>query len=77
MAMGLAFGEYFIEWLIFPGMKSSLWLMVPAIIVVVAGQSIRTVAMYTAGRSFNHLVQVQSTYNSWQRKQALTVHVVD
>eukprot|EP01122_Echinamoeba_exundans_P010295 TRINITY_DN3822_c0_g2_i1.p1 TRINITY_DN3822_c0_g2~~TRINITY_DN3822_c0_g2_i1.p1 ORF type:complete len:292 (-),score=50.25 TRINITY_DN3822_c0_g2_i1:63-896(-) len=57
MAMGLAFGEYFLEWLIFPGMKSSLWIMIPAIIVIASGQAIRTVAMYTAGRSFNHLVQ--------------------
>lgn len=58
MAMALAFGEYFIEVLIFPGMKSSLWVMIPALLVIIAGQAIRTGAMYTAGRSFNHLIQV-------------------
>lgn len=61
MAMGLAFSEYIIERLLFPNMKSSWWIMAPAMLVVIAGQTIRTTAMYTAGRSFNHLIQARNT----------------
>jgi len=57
IAMGIAFSEYFIERLLFPSIKSHWWLMIPALLVVIAGQTIRTVAMITAGKSFHHLIQ--------------------
>jgi len=59
MAMGLAFTEYLIEWYLFPSMKSSWFIMVPALIVVIGGQAIRTLAMWTAGSNFHHMIQTK------------------
>lgn len=56
--MVVAFGEYFIEWCFFPGLKGNWLLFVPGFLVAVSGQCIRTTAMYTAGVSFHHMVQV-------------------
>lgn len=59
IAMALAFTEYFIEWYFFPGLKGNYWIYIPAFIVAVLGQTIRTTAMYTGGVSFHHMVQVR------------------
>lgn len=59
LAMVLAFAEYFIEWYFFPSLKGHLWLYGAAFVVAAAGQAIRVVAMYSAGVSFHHMVQVR------------------
>lgn len=35
--------------------------MVPGLIVVIAGQTIRILAMYTAGSNFHHIVQTKQS----------------
>jgi protein-S-isoprenylcysteine O-methyltransferase len=57
IAMSFAITEYFIEWYFFPSLKGNLWIYGIGFLVAVAGQAIRTTAMYTAGVSFHHMVQ--------------------
>lgn len=39
--------------------------IIPGLLVVIAGQAIRTLAMYTAGSNFHHIVQTKQA-NSHQ-----------
>lgn len=57
--MAVAFSEYFIEWYFFPSLKGNCYIYLFAFCVAVAGQAIRTTAMYTGGVSFHHMVQVR------------------
>lgn len=49
--------EYFAERLMFPSLKNNLFVVIPAFAVVVGGQAIRTVSMYTAGSNFAHEIE--------------------
>jgi len=57
-----AFGisEYFIEHLIWPDMKSRWFIILPAWIIVAAGQGLRTVSMYQAGSNFAHMIEEEA-----------------
>jgi protein-S-isoprenylcysteine O-methyltransferase len=56
--MAITMTEFVLEYLVFGfTWKVSSFIVLPAFLVVVFGQSIRTVAMYQAGQSFNHQVQ--------------------
>jgi protein-S-isoprenylcysteine O-methyltransferase len=57
--MAFAFSEYFIEWYFFPWLKGNWIVYCVAFVVAAIGQVIRTTAMYTAGVSFHHMVQVR------------------
>lgn len=57
-AMGIAYLEYFVEWYFYPSLKGHPGLYITAFMIAVFGISIRIVAMYTAGVSFHHHVQV-------------------
>lgn len=53
----VCFVEFWIEWLIFPNLKQYFqWVTVLGLALVIFGQVLRTVAMYTAGTNFTHLV---------------------
>jgi len=56
-AIAAAILEYFLEYLIFPSLKSNWFIMYPALFVVILTQSIRTTAMWTAGKNFHHQVR--------------------
>eukprot|EP00029_Vermamoeba_vermiformis_P007532 TRINITY_DN3288_c0_g2_i1.p1 TRINITY_DN3288_c0_g2~~TRINITY_DN3288_c0_g2_i1.p1 ORF type:complete len:276 (+),score=41.89 TRINITY_DN3288_c0_g2_i1:3-830(+) len=64
-ALWFSVAEYWIEWYLFPSMKGNYIFMVPGLLVVIAGQAIRTLAMYTAGSNFHHIVQTRQA-NSHQ-----------
>lgn len=51
--MAASFIEYFLERLLFPDLKGNMTIVIPAFIIVLIGQAIRTVAMATAGQNFN------------------------
>ena len=56
MALIATLVEYFIESLLFPGMKGSRFFVTVGFIVALSGQVIRTLAMYSAGRNFTHMI---------------------
>lgn len=49
--------EFFIEWLIFPGLKQNSILSLCGLILVIVGECIRKASMFTAKKNFNHYVQ--------------------
>lgn len=58
-AMSFALAEYVIEAYLFPWLKTPTWITYIATVVAVSGQIIRTLAMATAGFSFNHVIQTE------------------
>jgi len=59
-AWAIAVSEYFIELFFWPNMKSTPMTMVPGFLMVAFGQTIRTIAMYTAGSNFAHMIEDES-----------------
>jgi len=59
IAMGASFIEYILEWILFPSIKGNTTIILPGLLVVVFGLAIRTLAMFTAGSNFHHLVREQ------------------
>lgn len=60
IATRAAFVEYILEALFFPSIKAGTALNTiagVALFIALAGQAVRSLAMFTAGRSFTHLVQ--------------------
>ncbi|KAI8056699.1 Isoprenylcysteine carboxyl methyltransferase family-domain-containing protein [Syncephalis plumigaleata] len=57
VANGAGILEFVIEWLLTPEWKHIGWWTIAGFLLVVIGQVARTLAMATAGRSFNHQVQ--------------------
>jgi protein-S-isoprenylcysteine O-methyltransferase len=55
--------EYFIERLLFPGMKSSTLTLIVGGTFVIIGLVIRIVAMFTAGSNFHHFVREEREEN--------------
>lgn len=49
--------EFAVEALVLPWLKTGLWSLYTGLILVSIGELFRKLAMYTAGRSFNHYVQ--------------------
>ena len=50
--------EFWVEMWLWPGIKGATWTILFGTSVVFVGQFCRTLAMYTAGKSFHHIVQV-------------------
>lgn len=71
LAFLACFIEFAVEWYFFPGMKQLLWISIPGFLVAIAGQALRTYAMYTAGYSFHHTIQEES-----EEKHVLVDHGV-
>jgi protein-S-isoprenylcysteine O-methyltransferase len=57
LAALLSWSEYFVEMLVWPDMKMNSYMCWMGIGLIVFGEICRKLAMYTAGKSFNHLVQ--------------------
>jgi protein-S-isoprenylcysteine O-methyltransferase len=55
-----SWAEFWAEIYLFPSIKGRYLLVIPAFVMLVIFQGIRTTAMTTAGRNFNHLVQVEA-----------------
>ncbi|XP_012676322.1 protein-S-isoprenylcysteine O-methyltransferase [Clupea harengus] len=49
--------EFIVEKLLFPDVKQLGWLSVLGLFMVVLGECLRKMAMFTAGSNFNHIVQ--------------------
>ncbi|KAG5282205.1 hypothetical protein AALO_G00053430 [Alosa alosa] len=49
--------EFIIEKLLFPDIKQLSWLSVLGLLMVICGEFLRKMAMFTAGSNFNHIVQ--------------------
>lgn len=49
--------EFLAEAYFFPSCKKNVWSLVVGIVLVICGEMIRKLAILTAGRSFNHIVQ--------------------
>ncbi|XWS42730.1 hypothetical protein CRYUN_Cryun16bG0039100 [Craigia yunnanensis] len=58
LAMVLSLVEYFFEVLLFAGLKEHLWVSNLGLAMVVIGETVRKLAIITAGRSFSHLIKV-------------------
>lgn len=58
LAMVFSLVEYFFEVLLFPGLKEHLWVSNLGLAMVVIGDTVRKLAIVTAGRSFTHLIKV-------------------
>ncbi|KNC73557.1 hypothetical protein, variant, partial [Sphaeroforma arctica JP610] len=56
IAMAVGWTEYLVEVYFFPGLKSA-WIRYLGLLMVAAGQTLRTTAMWTAGSNFTHIVQ--------------------
>jgi protein-S-isoprenylcysteine O-methyltransferase len=52
-----AFTEYFIELYFWPNMKKNKWCVFIGVVIMLIGQSLRTVSMYTCGSNFNHQIE--------------------
>jgi protein-S-isoprenylcysteine O-methyltransferase len=61
--------ECLVEWLLTPELKQFGWWTVLGALMVIIGQTARTLAMATAGASFNHMVQSQR-----EHQQTLITH---
>lgn len=48
--------EFWLEWWLAPSLKQHSWIMAVGFVIVATGQTLRTLAMYTAGSNFTHLV---------------------
>eukprot|EP01119_Soliformovum_irregulare_P001289 TRINITY_DN11013_c0_g1_i1.p1 TRINITY_DN11013_c0_g1~~TRINITY_DN11013_c0_g1_i1.p1 ORF type:complete len:241 (-),score=52.36 TRINITY_DN11013_c0_g1_i1:183-815(-) len=49
--------EYFVEGYFFPNMKGSWFFVTIGLVGIIVGQGLRTLAMWTAGSNFHHLVR--------------------
>eukprot|EP01130_Rhizamoeba_saxonica_P019277 TRINITY_DN9920_c0_g1_i1.p1 TRINITY_DN9920_c0_g1~~TRINITY_DN9920_c0_g1_i1.p1 ORF type:complete len:324 (-),score=33.36 TRINITY_DN9920_c0_g1_i1:16-987(-) len=58
-AMSFSFVEFLVEWYFLPWLKLNRIIMLVGIILSVGGQILRSVAMWTAGSNFHHLVREQ------------------
>ncbi|KAJ8929298.1 hypothetical protein NQ314_018005 [Rhamnusium bicolor] len=56
--------EFFTEGYLFPGMKQIYWLSNIGLTICIFGELLRKMAMFTAGSSFNHLVQCEKIQGS-------------
>jgi len=63
LALALGLTEYFIEWLFFPSMKGNCVIYIIGFLIAVAGQSLRTIAMMTAGSNFSHYIASEKKPN--------------
>lgn len=59
IAAAASWVEYWIEYYLFPGMKSLHFISVVGGILVVGGEFLRKLAMFTAGANFTHIVQTR------------------
>ncbi|XP_019107461.2 protein-S-isoprenylcysteine O-methyltransferase A [Beta vulgaris subsp. vulgaris] len=50
--------EYWLEVTYFPGLKEYWWISNVGLAMVIMGETIRKVAMVTAGRAFTHLIKI-------------------
>lgn len=57
MAMLVSWIEYGIELMLFPSLKTNLYIRLLGLFLVIFGEFFRKLAMYTAGTNFNHYVQ--------------------
>ncbi|EOX99069.1 PREDICTED: protein-S-isoprenylcysteine O-methyltransferase B isoform X1 [Theobroma cacao] len=57
-AMILSLLEYFLEIVLFPGLKEHWWISDTGLAMVVIGEIIRKLAIITAGQAFTHLIKV-------------------
>ncbi|XVE92984.1 hypothetical protein REPUB_Repub01dG0150700 [Reevesia pubescens] len=58
LAMIFSLLEYFLEIVLFPGLKEHWWISDTGLAMVVIGEIIRKLAIITAGRAFTHLIKV-------------------
>lgn len=58
LAMMLCFLEYFVEIVLCPGLKEYWWVSQTGLAMVVVGETVRKLAIVTAGRSFTHLIKI-------------------
>eukprot|EP01134_Creolimax_fragrantissima_P001699 CFRG1699T1 len=56
IAVSAAWLEYLVELVLFPSMKGS-WVLYVGASIAVCGQAMRTIAMWTAGSNFTHIIQ--------------------
>ena len=59
VAAAASFVEYWIEYLLFPNMKSLHLISIVGAVIVICGELLRKVAMFTAGSNFTHIVQTR------------------
>ena len=71
LAMLLSLLEYFLEILLFPGLKEFWWMSNLGLALVLIGEFVRKMAIITAGRAFTHLIKI---YHEEHHK--LITHVV-
>ncbi|KAB1206442.1 Protein-S-isoprenylcysteine O-methyltransferase B [Morella rubra] len=57
LAMFLSLLEYFIEVVLFPGMKEHWWISNLGLAMVIIGEIMRKTAIITAGQAFTHLIR--------------------
>jgi len=57
IAVGFTIFEYFVEQWLFGPFKGVFLFVLIGFLVAAAGQSIRTLSMYTAGSNFNHVIE--------------------
>ena len=57
LAMLLSLLEYFLEILLFPGLKEFWWMSNLGLALVLIGELVRKMAIITAGRAFTHLIK--------------------
>ncbi|XVF67030.1 hypothetical protein PTKIN_Ptkin10aG0087900 [Pterospermum kingtungense] len=58
VAMVCSLLEYFLEIVLFPGLKEYWWVSNTGLVMVVIGEIIRKLAIITAGQAFTHLIKV-------------------
>lgn len=58
LAMIFSLLEYFVEIVLFPGLKEYWWISNLGLAMVVIGEIIRKLAIITAGRAFTHLIKI-------------------
>ncbi|XP_061991419.1 protein-S-isoprenylcysteine O-methyltransferase A-like [Rosa rugosa] len=59
VAMIFSLLEYFVEIVLFPGLKEHWWVSNSGLAMVIIGEIIRKMAIITAGRSFTHLIRTR------------------
>uniref|UniRef100_A0A2P2JLI8 Protein-S-isoprenylcysteine O-methyltransferase n=2 Tax=Rhizophora mucronata TaxID=61149 RepID=A0A2P2JLI8_RHIMU len=58
LAMAFSVLEYFVEIILFPGWKELWWISNVGLALVVIGETIRKVAIITAGQAFTHVIKI-------------------
>lgn len=59
VAMMFSLLEYFIEIVLFPGLKEHWWVSNSGLAMVIMGEIIRKMAIITAGQAFTHLIRTR------------------